>query len=164
MSRYNDNFREWDKTNLIDDILIEFPKLKNDIIIRRSDGSFVHGIIMKSNIYKNHYAEWDDAFQSWFLPIHFFDPIKGSMYKFMDINDLTYSYFTYNEIIIIKTALKYGIRRDIHDASPIFTSISRDIRTFKNNFKNKENKENKENNESTNFNPDDFLNLPPLKI
>ena len=60
----------------------------------------------------------------------------GSMNKFIDIHELTYSYFTYNEIIIIKNALKYGIRRDIHDASPIFTSISRDIRTFKNNFKN----------------------------
>jgi hypothetical protein len=82
----------------------------------------------------------------------------GSMNKFIDIHELTYSYFTYNEIIIIKNALKYGIRRDIHDASPIFTSISRDIRTFKNNFKNKENKD------CLNFNPDDFLNLPPLTI
>jgi hypothetical protein len=79
------------------------------------------------------------------------------MNKFMDINELIYSNFSYKEIYMINNALKDGIGRDIHYASPVFTSISRDIRTYRNNLKSKENTH-------TNFNVDDFLNLPPLKI
>jgi len=157
MSIQNDNFREWNKTNLIDDLIILFPKLQEYIIIRRSDGSFLRGNVMRSNIYKNSYAEWDDMYQSWYLPVIFFDPINGSMNKFMDINELIYSNFSYKEIYMINNALKDGIGRDIHDASPVFTSISRDIRTYRNKLKSKENTH-------TNFNLDDLLNLPPLKI
>jgi len=157
MSIQNDNFREWNKTNLIDDLIILFPKLQENIIIRRSDGSFLRGNVMRSNIYKNSYAEWDDMYQSWYLPVIFFDPINGSMNKFMDINELIYSNFSYKEIYMINNALKDGIGRDIHDASPVFTSISRDIRTYRNKLKSKENTQ-------INFNLDDLLNLPPLKI
>ena len=80
------------------------------------------------------------------------------MNKYMDINELIYSGFSYNEIILIKNVLTYGIKRDIHNVSPNFTSISRDIRIFRNNLTRTENKDN------TNFNLDNFLNLPPLKI
>jgi len=158
MSRLNDNFREWNKSNLIDDVTILFPKLKENIIIRRSYGSFSIGNVMKSDIHQNYYAVWKDKYLSWFLPVIFFDPINGSLNKFMDINELIYSNFSYNEIIIIKNALNYGIERDMNNASPVFTSISRDIRTYQNNFLRKENTH------KTNFNIDDFLNLPPLKI
>jgi hypothetical protein len=158
MSIQNDNFREWNKTNLIDDLIILFPKLQENIIIRRSDGSYLRGNVIRSNIYKNFYAEWDDKYHSWFLPVIFFDPINGSMNKFMDINELIYSNFSYKEIIIIKNALNDGIERDMNNASPVFTSISRDIRTYRKNFLKKENTH------KTNFNIDDFLNLPPLKI
>jgi hypothetical protein len=157
MSIQNDNFREWNKINLIDDLIILFPKLQENIIIRRSDGSFLRGNVIRSNIYKNFYAEWDDKYQSWYLPVIFFDPINGSMNKFMNINELIYSNFSYKEIYMINNALKDGIGRDIHNASPVFTSISRDIRTYRNKLKSKENTQ-------TNFNLDDLLNLPPLKI
>ena len=158
MSKNNDNFREWDKKNLIDDLIIEFPKLKKELIIIRSDGSFLVGNILTSNILKNYYAVWHDTYQLWFIPIIFYDPSRGVMNKYMDINELIYSGFSYNEIILIKNVLTYGIKRDIHNVSPNFTSISRDIRIFRNNLTRTENKDN------TNFNLDNFLNLPPLKI
>ena len=157
MSKCNDYFREWDKQNLIDDLIILFPKLLNSVIIRRSNGDFYNGYILKSNIFKNFYAEWDDGHHSWFLPIVFCDSIKGRMYKFMNINELIYSGFSYNEIILIKNTLINGIRRDIHNISPDFHSFNRDLRTFRNNLRN-------ENTNNTNINPDEFLNIPPLTL
>jgi hypothetical protein len=107
MSINNDHFREWDKTNLIDDLILQFPKLQSNIIIKRSDGSFLVGNIMTSNIYKNNYAERDNKFQSWFLPVIFYDPNRCTMNKFMDIYELKYSGFSYNDICLIKNVLTY---------------------------------------------------------
>ena len=158
MSKINDYFREWDKQNLIDDLIILFPKLQNKIIIVSSYGYLIYGNVLKSNIINNYYARWYDEYQSWFIPITFSDPVNGIMNKYMNINDLINSNFTYNEIYIIKNALTNGIKADIHNVSPIFHSINRDIRIYNNNLLIKE----KSN--STNFNDKIYINIPPLTI
>jgi hypothetical protein len=158
MSKINDYFREWDKQNLIDDLIILFPKLQNKIIIVSSSGCLIYSNVLKSNIINNYYARWYDEYQSWFIPITFSDPVNGIMNKYMNINDLINSNFTYNEIYIIKNALTNGIKADIHNVSPIFHSINRDIRIYNNNLLIKE----KSN--STNFNDKIYINIPPLTI
>jgi hypothetical protein len=76
----------------------------------------------------------------------------------MNIKELIYSGFSYNEIYLINNILREGISRDMNNSSPVFHSISRDIRNFKNSLTKKENTNNK------NINPDDFLNMPLLEI
>ena len=158
MSIENDYFREWDKVNLIDDVIRRIPKLGLDLTIKVSEHFFVTGKVLLSTILKNYYVIWDQMHQSWFIPIVFFDPFIGMKYKYMNIKELIYSGFSYNEIYLINNILREGISRDIHNSSPIFHSISRDIRNFKNSLTKKENTNNK------NINPDDFLNMPLLEI
>jgi hypothetical protein len=158
MSKINDHFREWDKKNLIDDLIILFPKLQNNIIIISSSGCLIYGNVLISNIINNYYAKWHEEYQSWFIPITFSDPVKGTMNNYMDINNLIYSNFSFNEIYIIKSTLTNGITRDIQNVSPIFHSINRDIRIYNNNLLIKEKSDN------TNVNPERYINIPPLTI
>jgi hypothetical protein len=151
--------RDFTKINLIDDLIEMFPKLANGIFIPRSNGNFTFGNVLQSNIFKNHYAEWDEHYQSWFIPTIFVDPYVGSMFKFVNINDLSLSYFSWEEIHQIRKALEQGIYiKDMTKVSPDFHPINKDWLDFKRKFSRKNNSPN------PNFNPDDYLNIPPLTL
>ena len=151
--------RDFTKKNLIDDLVERFPRLGQGVLIPRSDGNFTFGNVLQSNIFKNHYAEWDEHYQSWFIPTIFVDYEKGTMFKYMDINNLSLSYFSCKEIHQIRNALEDGIFiEDMTKVSPNFHPINQDWLDFKKKFSRKNNSPN------PNFNPDDYLNIPPLTL
>jgi hypothetical protein len=151
--------RDFTKPNLIEDLIEMFPKLANGIHIPRSDGNISFGYVSQSNIFKNFYAEWDEKYQSWFIPTNFFDSQKGLMFKFVDINNLSLSDFSCKTIHQIKEALEQGIYiKDMTKVSPNFHSINREWLEFKKKFSRKNNSLN------PNSNPDDYLNIPPLTL
>lgn len=157
--------RDYTKKNLIDDLVERFPRLGQGVLIPRSDGNYIFGFVTQSNIFKNYYAEWDEDYQSWFIPTFFVDPEKGTMFKFIDINHLSLSYFSWEEIHQIRKTLEEGIFiEDMTKVSPDFHPINRDWLEFKKKFPRKNNSPNTNPNPNPNSNPDDYLNMPPLTL
>jgi hypothetical protein len=150
--------RDFTKRNLLNDLVEMFPKLGKSLLIPRSDGTFTFGNVLQSNIFKNYYAQWIEIYQSWFIPTIFIDSQNGAMFKYVDINDLSLSNFSWEEIHQIRKALEEGIyMQDMTKVSPNFHPIN----TWPN-FKKKFTRKN--NSPISPIKPDEFLNMPPLTL
>ena len=157
MSQNTYFFRDYSKTNLIDDIVDFFPKMGYPLNIPRSDGSFTKGIIVLSDFYSNKYARFASDLNKWFFQTYFVS--NGQLiYKYIAIDDLIFSNFSQNEILQINAALNKGVKKifDFSKISPEFHSINYKKNEFEKLFRKNEVK--------TNIDPAIFLNLPPLKI
>ena len=152
--------REYTKTNLVDDLMELFPKLKKHIYIPRSDGTFSLGIILMSDIIKNYYFIFSSTYNSWLIQTCFYNSENKLIFKMIDVESLRFSNFSENEIKEIIEALNKGVRGniDFSKTSPDFHPINHNINEFEKMFARK--------NPDVNpgFNPDSFLNIPPLKI
>jgi len=143
MSNNSYFIRDYTKINLVDDLIKVFPKLKDSINIPRSDGTFTLGRILLSSFNFNQYALFNAILNVWFIQTWFFDKNGSIDIKYICIEDLKYSNFSIEEIKNINEALVKGIRADFTKISPDFQPLP-DI--------------------NLDFNPDIFLNPPPLKL
>ena len=152
--------REYTKTNLADDLMELFPKLKHPIYITRSNGTFSVGIILHSNFMKNHYFIFSPKYNSWFIQTCFYNSENMITFKYIDVESLKFSNFSESDIKEIIEALNKGVRGNIDftNTSPDFHPINHNINEFEKMFARKNTDVNPE------FNPDIFLNIPPLKI
>jgi len=152
--------RDYTKTNLVDDLIESFPKLKNPIYIPRSNGTFTKGNIIISNFIKNKYVIFMPKYNSWFIQTYFYDDFLNTISKMISIEELKFSNFSQSEIETINQALNKGIKGnyDFTSISPDFHPINKNINDFEKLFQ----KKNIDINPG--FNPDTFLNLPPLTI
>lgn len=152
--------RDYTQNNLVDDLIEVFPKLKNPIIVPRSDGTFTPGALVLSNFMHNQYALFNSNYNGWFLQTYFFDKDTDLTFKIINIEDLEFSNFSSFEIQNIRDALMKGVRAklDFTKISPVFHPINHNMNEFNRMFT-------KPVDANPDFNPDTFLNLPPpLKL
>lgn len=152
--------REYTKTNLVDDLIEIFPKLKQLIYIPRSDGTFSIGIIIHSNNIKNYYFIFSSTYDTWLIQTCFYNSENKLIFKMIDVDSLKFSNFSESEIKEIIKALNKGVRGniDFSKTSPDFYPINHNLNELEKMFAKKNPDVNPE------FNPDSFLNIPPLKI
>jgi len=152
--------REYTKTNLADDLMELFPKLKKHIYIPRSDGTFSIGIVVPSNYIKNYYFQFSSTYNVWFFQTSFYNSENNIIFKMIDVETLIFSNFSESEIKEINDALNKGVRGNIDftKTSPDFHPINHNINEFEKMFARKNPEVN------PGFNPDSFLNIPSLNI
>lgn len=152
--------RDYTKTNLVDDLMELFPKLKNLIYIPRSNGTLTLGGILISNFLENKYVLYSSKYNSWLLQTYFYNCEHRLIGKMIDIDSLKFSNFSESEIDEIIQALNKGVRGnyDFTTISPDFHPINRNMNEFNKLF------EKKNVDINPGFNPDSFLNIPELKI
>jgi len=157
MSQNTYFYRDYSKTNLIEDIVEFFPKMGGPINIPRSDGSFTYGVIVQSNFFENKYAIYASKINKWFIQVYFVSNDQY-IYKYIATDDLIFSNFSQNEIQNINEALNKGVKKqfDFSSISPDFHSINYRKNEFEKLFKKNEIK--------TDIDPAIFLNIPPLKL
>jgi len=97
MSQNTYFYRDYSKTNLIEDIVEFFPKMGGPINIPRSDGSFTYGVIVQSNFFENKYAIYASKINKWFIQVYFVSNDQY-IYKYIATDDLIFSNFSQNEI------------------------------------------------------------------
>ena len=158
MSNNSTFIRDITKTNLVDDLIKVFPKLKDSINIPRSDGTFTPGRILLSDLNFNQYAIFTKH-KAWFIQTWFYNEDGNLTHKYICIEDLSYSNFSQEEIKNINEALVKGVRGnlDLTKTSPDFHPINPIYNNFKKMFQPLPDS-------NPDFNPDIFLNLSPLKL
>jgi hypothetical protein len=159
MSDNTSFIRDYTKTNLVEDLIRVFPKLKDSINIPRSDGTFTPGRIVLSSINFNQYAIFSIKDKLWFVQTCFYNKDDIITFKYFCIEDLIYSNFSKEEIKNINEALVKGVRGnlDLTKTSPDFHPINHNYNEFLKMFRPLPDS-------NPDFNPDIFLNLPHLKL
>jgi hypothetical protein len=156
MSNNSYFIRDYTKTNLVDDLIEVFPKLKNSITIPRTDGTFNQGTLVLSNLHRNQYVIFNPKYNIWLIQTVFYNNDIELIFKLINIDDLEFSNFSSDEIQDIKKALTKGVRPklDFTKISPVFHPINHNQNQFENMF-------NKPVDANPNFDPTRFLNIPP---